>query len=99
MRVPYCSQSISLSAAINSLVFVGLNLADAWLTKELVAHGGGEANAIASLYGSSMLVKGFLAVAIVLILVRLGKEKLLIVLNVCMMAVVLWTGIWMLTYL
>ena len=99
IRVPYCSQSINLSAAINSLVFVGLNLADAWLTKQLLAYGGGEANAIVSLYGGSMLIKGFLAVAIVLILVRLGKAKLLKVLNVCMMAVVLWTSIWMLTYL
>ena len=96
MRVPCCSQSISLSAAINSPVFVGLNLADAWLTKELVAHGGGEANAIVSLYGSSMLIKGFLATVAVLILIRLGKAKLLKVLNLCMVAVVLWTGGWLL---
>ena len=99
MRVPCCSQSISLSATINSLVFVGLNLADAWLTAELVAHGGGEANPIVSLYDGNMLIKGFLAVAVVFILVRLGKAKLLGVLNVCMVAVVLWTGSVVLTYL
>ena len=99
MRLPCCSQSISLSAAINSLVFVGLNLADAWLTKELVAHGGGEANPVVSLYDGNMLIKGFLAVAIVLILFRLGKAKWLEVLNVAMVAVVLWTGSWLLTYL
>ncbi len=83
----------------NALLFVGLNLADAWVTKQLLAHGGGEANVIASAYGSSMLIKGFLALAIVLGLIRLGKAKLLWVLNVCMVAVVLWTGGWVLSYL
>jgi len=92
MRLP-------LTDGINGLVFVGLNLADAWVTQQLLAHGGGEANVIASAYGSSMLIKGFLALAIVLVLVRLGKAKLLWVLNACMVAVVLWTGGWVLTYL
>ncbi len=99
MRLPCCGQSISLSAAINSLVFIGLNLADAWVTKQLLAHGGSEANVLVSLYGSNMLIKGFLALAIVVVLVRLGKAKLLWVLNVCMVVVVLWTGGWVLSYL
>lgn len=85
--------------ARNSAIFIGLNLADAWVTKQLLAHGGGEANVIASAYGSSLLIKGFLALAAVLLLVRLGKAKMLKVLNVCMVAVVLWTGGWVLSYL
>lgn len=83
----------------NSLIFVGLNLADAWVTKELLAHGGGEANVITSAYGSSTLIKGSLALAIAFVLIRLNKAKLLFVLNICMAAVVFWTGFWVLTIL
>lgn len=84
---------------VNSLTFIGLNIADAWVTEQLLAHGGGEANAIVSAYGSNMLIKGFIALAIVVTMVRLDKAKLLKVLNICMAAVVLWTGGWVLTYL
>lgn len=80
-------------------MFIGLNLADAWVTKQLLVHGGGEANAIVSAYGSNMFIKGFVALTIVLILVSLDKTNLLKVLNMCMVAVVLWTGGWVLTYL
>ena len=93
------ADTVNLTSGINGLVFVGLNLADAWVTKQLLAHGGSEANVLVSLYGSNMLIKGFLALAIVVVLVRLGKAKLLWVLNVCMVVVVLWTGGWVLSYL
>ncbi len=96
MRLPLTVTPANLG---NGLIFVGLNIADAWVTKQLLAHGGGEANSIASAYASSMLAKGFLALAIVLILIRLDKVKLLKVLNMCMVAVVVWTGGWVLTYL
>jgi len=79
-------------------LFVGLNLADAWLTKELIAAGGGEANPIVSAYGSNILIKGFLALAIALLLVRFGKTRLVWLLTICMVVVVLWTGSWLLTY-
>lgn len=82
-----------------AIAFVGLNLADAWLTKQLITAGGGEVNPLVSPYGSNLLIKGFLASAIALLLVRSGKSKLLLVLNWCMVAVVLWTGGWLLTYL
>lgn len=83
-----------------AIAFVGLNLADAWLTQQLITVGGGEANLLVRAYGSNMLViKGFLALAIALLLVRFGKSKLLFALNLCMVAVVLWTWGWLLTYL
>lgn len=83
-----------------AIAFVGLNLADAWLTEQLIAAGGGEANRLVRAYGSNMLlIKGFLALAIALLLVRFGKAKLLFALNLCMVAVVLWTWGWLLTYL
>jgi len=81
-----------------TIAFVGLNVADAWLTKELIAAGGGEANPLVTAYGSNLLIKGFFALAIALLLVRFGKSKLLWVLNGCMVAVVLWTGGWLLSY-
>ena len=80
------------------LAFVGLNIADAWVTKQLLAHGGGEANPLA-VYGSDMLFKGLAALAVGLVLLRFGKLRLLKVLNICMVAVVLWSGGWLLTYL
>ena len=88
----------SLYSCLGVLLFVGLNLADAWLTKELIAAGGGEANPIVSAYGGNMLIKGFLALAIALLLVRFGKTRLVWMLTMCMVLVVLWTGGWLLTY-
>ena len=88
-----------LYSCLGVVLFVGLNVADAWLTRELIAVGGAEANPLVSLYGSNALIKGFLALAIVLILVRLDKAKWLKVLNIGMVAVVLWTGGWVVTYL
>jgi len=84
---------------LSGLLFVALNLTDAWLTRQLISHGGGEANPIVSAYGTDLVIKGLLALAVALVLVRLGKGRLLKVLNVCMVAVVLWTGGWLLTYL
>ena len=51
---------IAFTTWVSATLFIGLNLADAWVTKQLLAHGGGEANAIASAYGSNMLIKGLM---------------------------------------
>jgi hypothetical protein len=76
-------------------VFVSLNIADAWLTNQLIAMGSHEGNPIVVTYGYNMLVKALLALAVVLLLVRFGKSKLLWVLNICMLAVVIWNGTWL----
>lgn len=89
MRVP-SSWSISPIAGINGLMFISLNIADAWLTKQVLAMGWQEINPIVRTYGTNMMVKGFLALAIALALVRFGKTKLLWTLNAFMSAVVLW---------
>ena len=86
---------LSTVATCNGLVFVGLNLADAWLTKQLIAIGSWEGNPIVASYGDNMLIKGVLALAIVLILARFGRLKLLWVLNVAILAVVFWNGAWL----
>lgn len=82
--------SIGRGAVICGLIFVGLNIADAWLTNQLLNSGWQEANPIVKFYGPNMVIKGLLALAIVALLVRFGKAKLLLVLNICMLAVVLW---------
>lgn len=92
------SASGKVTPFLNGAAFVSLNLADAWLTKQYVAAGGGEANPIVGWYGHDLWTKGLVALAVVLILAVYGKPRLLKVLNVCMAAVVLWTGGWLLTY-
>lgn len=88
----------SLHSCLAVVLFVGLNLVDAWLTKELIAAGGGEGNPIVSAYGGNTLIKGFLSLAIALLLVGFGKARLVWMLTMCMVLVVLWTGGWLLTY-
>ncbi len=46
-------------------------------------------------YSSSMLVKGLLASGVVPLLIRLGKPGVLRLLNISMLAVVLWNSIWL----
>jgi hypothetical protein len=91
MRLP-SSHSISRAAIISGLIFVGLNIVDAWLSRQLIGLGGQEVNPLVIHYGANILIKGFLALAIALALVVFGKTKLLWGLNICMFALVLWLG-------
>jgi len=63
------------------LVFVGLNVTDAWLTGQLLDRGFREANPIVTAYGSNLGIKGLLALVIAGLLVRFSKAKLLLILN------------------
>ena len=90
----------------NGLLFVGLNIADAWLTTELLAIGGAEANwwdmfFSASVFSTTnlMVLKVLLATAVVLVLIRLGKGKLLWLLNVGISVVVLSNLVCFMSYL
>ena len=91
MRLP-SSHSLSRATVISGLIFVGLNIVDAWLTKQLLGLGWQEINPFVVHYGANIVIKGFLASAVVLVLVAFGKAKLVWVLNICMFAVVLWLG-------
>jgi hypothetical protein len=93
------SQTVSVAAYMHGAMFVVLNLTDAWITRQLIAHGGSEANPIVSGYGADFTIKTALALAIVIILITAGKGKLVKVLNAAMFLVVVWTGGWLLTYL
>jgi hypothetical protein len=96
---PLSDQNISLTEYLQGLLFIFLNIADAWLTERLIANGGAEANPIVDGYGASLAVKALLAVTIVAILGVTGKVRYLRLLNIGMSLIVVWTGGWLLTYL
>ena len=80
-------------------IFVLLNVADAWLTTHLLNHGGVEAVWWSSHYNSNMFVKGLMACLVAILLIRLGKARLLKWLNIAMLFVVLSNVICFLGYL
>lgn len=75
---------------MTALIFIGLSIADAHLTRVALELGAREANPLAGLFGENMLVKGVVAVVVVLALYLFGKERLLWYLNFAMFGVVLW---------
>jgi hypothetical protein len=92
-------KTAALTAYIHGLLFIGLNVLDAWLTNKLVSIGGQEMLWWLASFNSNMLVKGLLALVIVVVLVHLGKSKLLWLLNVGISIVVLVNGLSFLSYL
>ncbi len=91
--------SISPTDVINLLLFVGLNIGDAWLTSQVLDSGWQELNPIVRLYGGNMVAKAFVALATTLVLVRFGKAKLLWILNIFMLVLVLWLSAGLLYFL
>lgn len=87
-----------VAAICNGIVFVGLNMVDAWLTREHLAIGNYEGNPLVAGYGSVVWFKGLLALVILIVLLGFGKGKLLWVLNAFMVAVVLWNAGWLLYF-
>ena len=81
------------NTAVTAAVFVCLNITDAWLTTQLLAHDGVEAFWWSSHYNSNMIIKGILALLVAIILIRLGKARLLKWLNIAMLFVVLSNGL------
>ncbi len=72
------------------LIFIGLNIADSFLTGLGFELGAREINPLPVLFGGSMLLKGLIAATIVFILYYFGKEKWLWYLNFAFFAVVLF---------
>lgn len=97
MRVATITRSVP-RGAVAAAVFVGLNLADAWLTAQLLAHKGVEAFWWSAHYNSDMAVKGFLALLIAAVLLRWGQARLLKWLNIAMLFVVFSNGLCFLGY-
>lgn len=72
------------------IIFIGLNLCDAYLTKVALSMGAVELNPLLTTWGSSLIAKGLVAAGIVLILYFFNKEKLLWVVNMALLGLVLW---------
>jgi len=86
------------TARVSAIAFVVLNVADAWLTTKLLAHGGVEAFWWSSSFNANMLIKALLALVVAAALIRLGKARLLRWLNAAMVVVVISNGICFLSY-
>lgn len=74
---------------LTSFVFMLLNIADAWLTQQLLAHGGIEAFWWSAGFNSDIIIKVLLALGISILLVKLNKPHLISWLNTGMTVVVL----------
>jgi len=87
------------TTAVTAVVFVCLNMADAWLTRQLLTHEGVEVFWWSSHFNGNIFVKGLLALLVAILLVRLDKAGLLKWLNIAMLFVVLSNGVCFLGYL
>ena len=72
------------------IAFVVLNVLDAYLTSTAIALGSSELNPVVTGFGSSILFKGLISVAIVMALLLLKREKLFKPLTTGMLCIVLW---------
>ena len=75
---------------MDEVLFVGLNMADAWLTKGALKLGAIELNPVTVGWGSNVIAKGTVAIIVILALYWFYKEKLLRPLNFVLFGVVLW---------
>jgi hypothetical protein len=76
------------------VVFIGLNILDAWLTRVALGLGSQELNPFLGMgFGSSMLLKGLIAAAIVMALVFFKRDRLLKLLNFGMVLICAWNAL------
>lgn len=76
------------------VIFIGLNILDAWLTGAALGAGSYELNPfLGARFGSSMLVKGLIAAGIVMALVMFKRDRLLKLLNFGMILVCAWNAL------
>ena len=74
----------------SGIIFIALNVCDAYLTKTALSLGATELNPLVTTWGSSLIAKGLLAAGIVLLFYAFNKEKLLWVINILFLGVILW---------
>ncbi len=75
---------------IVSIAFLTFNVVDAYLTQLNLAMGARELNPLAESFGSNMLVRGLLALAIVALTMSARKVRWLLHLSVLVLWVVVW---------
>ena len=75
------------------VVFIGLNILDAWLTGIALGLGSYELNPFLGMrFGSSMLVKGLISAGIVMALVLFKRGRLLKPLSLGMLLICTWNS-------
>jgi len=75
------------------VVFIGLNILDAWLTGIALGAGSYELNPFLGMrFGSNMLIKGLISAAIVAALVLFKRGRLLKPLSLGMSIICAWNG-------
>jgi len=77
---------------IPAVVFVALNITDAYLTRMSLMAGAIEINPLMTSVGSSMISKGLIGVAVALALYFFGKERMLWLLNTALFGILLWNS-------
>lgn len=80
---------LSLPLAL-PFAFVGLNILDARLTAWAISLGSSEANPLAVGFGSSMFLKALIALCIAVVLIMVGRSRLLKPLCMGMCLIVAW---------
>jgi len=81
------------------VVFIGLNILDAWLTGIALGAGSYELNPFLGMrFGGNMLIKGLISVAIVAALVLFKRGGLLKPLSLGMLIICAWNGLAVLSW-
>jgi len=81
------------------VVFIGLNILDAWLTGRAIVAGSYELNPIlGAKFSSSMLVKGLISAGIAMALVLFKRGRLLKPLSLGMLLICVWNGVAVLSW-
>ena len=75
-----------------AVIFVALNIMDAYLTKMGLTAGAIEVNPLMSVIGSDMITKGLMAILLAFVLYYFGKERALWPLNFVLFGIVLWNS-------
>ena len=73
-------------------IFIILNLTDAYLTKVGLVMGASEVNPLMTPVGGNIIIKGLLAIALLLILYWFEKERVLWPLNFIFFGIILWNS-------
>jgi hypothetical protein len=75
-----------------AVIFITLNILDAYLTKMGLTAGAVEVNPLMTAVGSDMLIKGLMAILLAFILYYFRKERALWPLNFILFGIVLWNS-------
>jgi hypothetical protein len=87
-------ESVSSRGILLCVVFIALNLFDAWLTEIALGLGSHELNPFLGMrLGGSMIAKGLISVGVAATLVLFKRDRLLKPLNVAMALICAWNAL------